>query len=150
MSAIFIKLLCIFPLAICSEPKDWAFVQSVGGIALGAASVSEGQWTLAVRANVAGEEITVKPTLANSGLICESTTASIQGNFIYLTINTGLVRDGYSATCPAANLGKVKEGNYQVFYKSPIGEPQKLGEIMLGSNPALKQDAPSVRPLTLR
>lgn len=130
MSAIFLKFLCIFPLAICSEPKDWAFVQSVGGIALGAASVSEGKWSLAVRANVAGEEITVKPTQANSALICESTTAVVQSNSIYLTINTGLVREGYSASCPAANLGKVKEGNYQVFYKSPSGELQKLGEIV--------------------
>lgn len=150
MSGMFIKFLCIFPLAVCSEPKDWAFVQSVGGIALGAATVSEEKWSLAVRANVAGEEITVKPTHANSALICESTTASIQGNSIYLTINAGLVREGYSASCPAANLGKVKEGSYQVFYKSPNGEPQKLGEILLGSNPALKQDAPSARPLAPR
>jgi hypothetical protein len=145
MSAIFVELLCILPLAVCSEPKDWAFMQSVGGIALGTASVSEEKWSLAVRANVSGlEEITVKPTLLNSGLICESTTASVQGNTIYLTINSGLVRDGYSASCPAANLGRVKEGSYQVFYKSPNGESQKLGEIVLGSNPALKQDAPAL------
>ena len=135
MSAIFVKLLCILPLAVCSEAKDWAFVQSVGGIALGAASVSEEKWSLAVRANVSGlEEVTVKPTLLNSALICESTTASVQGNDIYLTINTGLVRDDFSASCPAAKLGRVKEGSYQVFYKSPNGEAQRLGEIMLVSN----------------
>jgi hypothetical protein len=137
MSAIFVKLLCILPLAVCSKPQDWAFVQSVGGIALGATSVSEGQWSLVVRANVAGEEITVKPTHANSALICESTTASVRGTNIYITINTGLVRDGYSALCPAANLGGVKEGSYQVFYKSPNGETRKMGEIMLVSNAAL-------------
>ncbi len=143
MSAIFVKLMCILPLAICSEPKDWAFVQSVGGIALGATSVIDEQWSLDVRANVSGlEEVTVKPTLLNSALICESTTASVQSNDIYLTINSGLVREGYSASCPAAKLGRVNQGSYQIFYKSPNGESQRLGEIMLGSNPAFKRDSP--------
>lgn len=135
--------LCILPLAICSEPRDWAFIQSVGGIALGSASVSEGEWSLAVRANVSGvEKITVKPTILNSALICESITASVQGGTIYLTINSGLARDGYSASCPAAHLGQAKEGSYQVFYKSSNGETQRLGEIVLGANPALKRDVP--------
>lgn len=133
MSAILIKFLCVFPFAVCSEPKDWAFVQSVGGVTFGAASVVEEQWSLAVRADVSGlEEITVKPTLVNSALICESTSASVQGKAIYLTINAGLFREGYSTCCPAANLGRVKEGRYQVFYKGPTGEPRKLGDVSLG------------------
>lgn len=139
MNATFVNLLCILPLTVCSEAKDWAFVQSVGGIALGAATVSDKEWSLVVRANVSGlEDVTVKPTQLNSALICESTTASVQGNNIYLTINSGMVREGFSASCPAAKLGRVNEGSYQVFYKSPNGETQRLGEIMLGSNPAFK------------
>lgn len=142
------KLLCLLPLALCSEPKDWGFVQSVGGIELGAASLSEEKWSLAVRANVSGlEEITVKPSLVNSALICQSTSATIQGQSIFLTIHTGLLREGYSTTCPPASLGKLDEGSYQVFYKGPNGEPRKLGEILLRAAPAL--GSPSSLPGSL-
>jgi len=129
------NLLCILPLSVCSHPEDWRFVQSVGGLELAAKSVSEGVWSLAVRANVSGlEEITAKPTVVNSALICESTTASVEGSDIYLTINTGVVRDGYTRLCPSANLGKVDPGNYQVLYRSPNGESQALGQVTLSSS----------------
>ena len=95
----------------------------------------KGDWSLDVRANVSGlEEITTKPTVVNSALICESTTASVEGSNIYLTINTGLARDGYTPLCPSVNLGEVEPGSYQVFYRSPNGESQALGEVTLCSN----------------
>ena len=118
-------------------------MQSVGGLELGAESVSEGGWSLAVRVNVSGlKEITTKPTVVNSALICESTTVSVEGSNIYLTINTGVARDGYTPLCPSANLGEVEPGSYQVFYRSPNGESQALGEVTLGSNNSLQGRRP--------
>lgn len=135
MSSVFIKALCLLPLAVCSEPRDWSFMQSVGGVALGAASVKEGEWLLGIRANVSGlEQITQKPTLQNSGTVCTETAARVKRDFIFITISAGVVREGYSASCPSAELGKVAEGSYKVFYQSPGGELQPLGAIMLGSN----------------
>jgi hypothetical protein len=135
MNAALMKLMCILPLAMCSEPVGWAFVQSVGGISIGNVSVSKGNYSLAVNADVSGlEQVTVKPTLVNSALICESTTATIQDKAIYLTINKGVIREGYSTHCPAAKLKHIKAGNYQVFYKSPNGDTQPLGEILIDAD----------------
>jgi hypothetical protein len=132
MNAILVKLMCVLPLAMCAEPVDWSFVQSIGGITIGEPSKSEDGWLLAINADVSGlEQITVKPTIVNSALICENTTASIKDSAIYLTINKGLIREGYSSKCPAAKLDKVKAGNYQVFYKNPNGETQPLGEVLI-------------------
>lgn len=135
MNAALIKLMCILPLAMCSEPVDWAFVQSVGGISIGEVSITDSHYSLAVNANVSGlEQVTVKPTLVNSALICESTTATIQDKAIYLTINKGVIREGYSTHCPAAKLNHIKAGSYQVFYKSPNGETQLLGEVLIDAD----------------
>lgn len=134
MNALLVKLMCILPLAICAEEVGWSFVQSVGGISIGEVSQDEGGWLLAIHANVSGlEEVTVKPTIVNSALICESTSASIQDSAIYLTISKGLIREGYSIDCPAAKLGNINAGNYQVFYKSPNGETQPLGEVVINT-----------------
>lgn len=135
MNAALMKLMCILPLAMCSEPIDWTFVQSVGGISIGEVSITDGNYSLAVNANVSGlEQVTVKPTLVNSALICESTMATIQDKAIYLTIYKGVIREGYSTHCPAAKLKHIKAGNYQVFYKSPNGETQPLGEVLIDAD----------------
>lgn len=135
MNSVFIKALCFLPLAICSEPRDWSFVQSVGGIALGSSSFQEGSWSLSIRVNVSGlEQITAKPTLQNSDLACTRTEARVKGDAIYITIDTGLIREGYSAACPSAALGNVPGGRYKVFYKSPGGELQPMGAIVLDFN----------------
>jgi len=141
MTSTFIKFLCLLPLAFCSEPRGWAFVQSTGGIALGTVSVSEGNWSLAVRADVSGlEEITVRPSLVNSALICERTTATVEDNRIFLTIHTGLLREGYATSCPPANLGQLRAGSYRVFYRSPAGEPHRLGEIVVSEATTSKDE----------
>ncbi|MGB4812549.1 MAG: hypothetical protein WBP13_08745 [Methylophilaceae bacterium] len=130
MAGFFVKMLCVLPLAVCLAPRDWDFVQSVGGIAIEQAEVHEGEWSLHVNADVSGlTQITVKPTLINSALICESTDAEVEGDKIFLTINTGVIREGYSSKCPNANLGKIANQTYQVFYKDPSKENHLLGEI---------------------
>lgn len=126
--------MCMLSLAVCSEPREWAFVQSAGGIALGAVSENKGEWSLAVRANVSGlEEITVKPTVINSALVCTNTNVAITGSDIYLTIDAGIVRDGYTTSCPEAHLGRIHEGAYRVFYRSAHDKPAFLEEIQVGA-----------------
>lgn len=135
MNSILVKLMCLLPLAVCSEPKSWDFMQSVGGLAIGPAYVRETQWFLPVRADVSGlNEITLKPKRVNSALICESTTAIVEGESIYLTVNTGIIREHYSPACPAASLGSLKEGNYRLFYRSPDGTSHELGAVGLHKN----------------
>ena len=88
-----------------------------------------------MQANVSGtESITVKPSMLNSGLICESVSAKVVGDTILLTLNTGLVRDGYSPRCPEAALGTPSAGEYRVLYAYGDSEPQALGSIMIGSS----------------
>jgi len=129
------SLMCILPLAVCSEPKSWSFMQSVGGIAIGEALERKGAWFLPVQANVAGlESITVKPVMLNSALICESVSARIVGESIFLTVNAGLLRDGYTRRCPEASLGTPKAGEYRVFYGHGEGEAAPLGRIVIGTN----------------
>lgn len=136
MNTTLVNILCLLSLSVCSEARDWAFVQSAGGIALGELVSKEGNWSLAVRANVSGlETITVKPQRINSALICERTDAVVQPGEIHLTIHSGLLRDGYVPSCPNANLGKLAPGTYRVFYRSTNGELNPLGEIHPGGTP---------------
>lgn len=135
MALTFVSLMCLLPLAVCSEPKSWSFMQSVGGIAIGEALERKGAWFLPVQANVAGlESITIKPVMLNSGLICESVSARIVGESIFLTVNAGLLRDGYTQRCPEASLGTPKAGEYRVFYGHGEGEAAPLGRIVIGTN----------------
>lgn len=144
MSSTLMNFLCILPLAVCSDPRGWEFVESAGGLSVGPASQNNGKWSLAIQADVSGlEKITVKPTRINSALICERTTASVEGNAIHLTIHTGLIREGYSTHCPAADLGELAAGSYQLFYKSPNGELHPLGDITLDPLAVPAQTAPA-------
>lgn len=148
MTDTFVKLLCVFPLAFCTTPQSWSFVQSAGGMALTEAFVEEGEWTLAVRADVSGlERITVKPARINSAMICERTAASVEGDSIFLTIHTGVLRDGYTPACPPARLGRLTLDHYRVFYRGPTGELQPMGELVL--NYTTTPESAIIRPAIL-
>lgn len=111
-----------------AEPRTWSFVTSVGGISIQTPRRSENGWTLPVVADVSGTEtITVKPTLLNSALICESTRAVVEGDAIFLTIETGLVRKGTDVRCPPGLLGPIAPGRYRVFYRGPGEQAVLLG-----------------------
>lgn len=147
MSNTFLNLLCIFPLAFCSTPQSWSFVQSAGGMALTEAFVEDGDWTLAVRADVSGlEKITVKPGRINSAMICDHTEASVEGDSIFLTIHTGVLRDGYKPSCPPARLGRLTKDHYRIFYRGPTGQLQPLGELVL--NYTTTPESATIRPVT--
>ena len=114
-----------------AQSRDWAFVQSVGGLALGVPVQKDGAWHLPIRCNVSGiEAITIKPTTLNSALAC-STVARVEAQTIVLTVVTGLASSGSSAKCPAARLGTSRTGRYAVFYSGSPAERVPLGEVNL-------------------
>ena len=113
------------------EPRDWRFIQSVGGLAIGTPYRSEsGNVLLPVDCDVSGRYITVQPTAANSGLHASAPAVSIREQSIYLTLRTELAQQGgYGARCPDAELGQLPPGQYSVSYLSPDGSEHSLGSI---------------------
>jgi hypothetical protein len=86
-------LLLILPMVAFGGEQPWAFVQSIGGLTLGAPTRIAHGWALPVNVNVSGlEALTRKPTMLNSALICDSTNVAVNGNLIYLTISTASTR----------------------------------------------------------
>lgn len=127
-----VLLSCLLPLAANAETRNWSFVQSVGGMSLGAPVRAGTGWSLPITANVSGlEAITQTPTTLNSALVCERTSAVVEDRNIYLAISTGLVRGKYTVNCPSAQLGQVSAGAYRVFYRGPEHKPVLLGEIQV-------------------
>lgn len=132
MSRLWFPLWCLVFPASCTQSRDWAFVQAVGGIAIEQPKRQNQRLILPVHADVSGlTRVTVKPSLVNSGLVCETVLLTRTGQEIDLTILTGLVRQGLSPQCPAADLGYLPPGAYRVFYLSPNGEKQALGRFTL-------------------
>jgi hypothetical protein len=122
-----------------AKPVDLAFVNSVGGIKISSPRRDEKGWVLPVEANVAGlKTVTTSPTRLNSGLICEKTSARVVDQIVYVTVHTGPARGMKSPDCPAAPLGNIEEGDYDVYYdtgassgftKASVGPQVLLGRI---------------------
>jgi hypothetical protein len=117
------RIFIIFALLVAlnnahAEDRDWPFVSSVGGMAIGEPTKSGAGWELPINADVSGlRQVTDKPTLLNSALVCDI-KATIAGDTITLVLQTGLVHKGKSSACPAAKLGSLSPGTYQVNYLS--------------------------------
>ena len=123
----------LLPLTALARSEGWQFVQSVGGIAVGKPEHLPSGWSLSVRADVSGvTTVTLKPTALNSALACVRTFAVVEGRNIFLTIDSELVRSGYTSRCPSANLGRVADGQYRVFYRGPSEPPIELSEVSIG------------------
>jgi hypothetical protein len=127
------------PATAFAKPVDLAFVNSVGGIRIGNAKRDDKGWAIPIEVNVSGlKTITTPPTLINSGLICERTSARVKGMTILITVHTGPARGQKSADCTAAPLGNIDPGDYDVFYdtgetkgitKISTASPEPLGRI---------------------
>ena len=112
--------------------RDWQFVQSVGGIALGTPQRAPGgEVLLPIRCDVSGTTtITVRPTAISSALVCEPPIVRIRSSTVFLTIRTTFAnRRNRDARCPPADLGALPAGNYSVIYLSPDGSQHPLGSI---------------------
>ena len=123
-----------FGSSIFSTPRDWKFVQSVGGLAIGTPHRDERKHVmLPIRCDVSGTQtITVHPTTLYSGLACDFPKARVHSTNVFVTVCTVLPgkRDG---SCPPADLGKLAGGDYSVFYSSPDGKREPLGSIHVPS-----------------
>ncbi len=132
------KLVCFMALflvgcAAVSEPRNWSFVQSVGGIEVESPIQVQGAWVLPVRGDVSGlQAITVKPAGLNSGIACY-TQATVEGASIFITVSTSVAGGDRVARCPPANLGSLPPGLYTVLYRGPNEAPVELRVVSVGA-----------------
>ena len=112
--------------------RDWQFVQSVGGIAVGTPQRgANGQVLLPVNCDVSGlRAVTASPSAINSGIACEAPAVVVRGRSVYIAVVTSLPSEKVgSARCPDANLGTLAPGRYAVFYGSAEDTAHPLGSI---------------------
>ena len=124
-----IALCMVLSTPVWGQARDWAFVQSVGGLSIGEPFHKDGSWHLPVRCDVSGlRTITTKPTSLNSALTC-STVARVEKDAIYIAVITRLPGSQNSAACPPARLGSIANGRYKVFYSTSSSERISVGDI---------------------
>jgi hypothetical protein len=120
--------------SIFSTPRDWQFVQSVGGLAIGTAHRDDRNHViLPIHCDITGTEtITVHPTTGYAGLAFDLPKVRVRSTNVFVTVCTVLpgMRD---AMCPPADLGKLRGGDYSVFVLSPDGKQEPLGSIQIPS-----------------
>ena len=112
--------------------RDWQFVQSVGGIAVGTPyRIDDGRVLLPIDFDVSGlRAITTQPTLMNSAMNCAAPLVDVRSQVIAITVRTELAdKGGYGPGCPDADLGDLAAGRYAVVYGSPDGSEHPLGTI---------------------
>lgn len=116
--------------ALTGEERPWSFVTSVGGLEISPPVHKGESWLLPVRADVSGlQAITHKPTTMNSGLVCDFTKARVKGQDIFIVIVTTLPHEGATSVCPAATLGALEPGQYNVWYGSNRTEGVQVGTV---------------------
>lgn len=129
-------LFCCFAfiLSSCSvadERRDWSFIQSVGGMVVGAQDKNT-NW-LNLRGDVSGfHEFTTKPTQLNSALALKSVNASVDGGAINLYVTTTIISKKYNSTkIEGVNIASVKAGQYAVQYLNSDGSLVKIGNVTI-------------------
>ena len=139
-----IALILLISLIICGcqtaislalrDSQSWKFIQSVGGISLGApVRDAAGRVSVPVSCDVSGlHRVTIQPTTINSALVCLPPRVSVRQGAIYFTVVTSVVSDRYpSPLCPSLALGRIASGAYSVVYLSPDGSHQPLGNLII-------------------
>ena len=124
-----IAALGLAPLAQAQTPASWEFLQSVGGIRIGAAQKDGNGWILPVECDLTGlRSITTDPTVLNSELVVDRLQWQADGQ--QLRVSVLLKETSYAtseATCPLLRLQGLQPGRYTVFYQDrdrqyPLGE----------------------------
>lgn len=111
------------------KKRDWAFIQSVGGIQV---RVEDQQ--LMVDCDVSGtREVTTKPTVINSGMGVRKLIHTRKENKIQLTLVTSVIGEGSRTTPKPVDLSSYPAGSYQVVYRDRDGREHDLGSIQLVS-----------------
>lgn len=132
-----ISLLLVIPACalgmLVGRGQTWAFMQSVGGLTIGAPRYQKGSWSLPVECDVSGHtQVATKPTRLNPGVVWVADFIRIENDRIYLTVDAGAAPPGKAKTvCGPANLGRLKPGRYSVIYRDPDGSPHPIRTIEL-------------------
>jgi hypothetical protein len=123
-----------FGQSIFSTARDWQFVQSIGGLAIGTPHRDDRKHViLPVRCDISGTQtVTVHPTTGYSGLACDLPKVHVHSTNVFITVCT-ILPGKRDASCPPADLGKLAGGDYSVFYSSPDGKREPLGSIKVPS-----------------
>lgn len=109
------------------ETRDWKFVQSVGGM-----RVSQKDSSLVVECDVSGtRQVTVKPTMVNSGLAVREIRHKRDGNTIYLTLVTSIIEKGITSLPKPVDLSSFPAGEYSIQYLDQDGGKHAIGKITL-------------------
>ncbi|MCW9015209.1 MAG: hypothetical protein OQL06_15690 [Gammaproteobacteria bacterium] len=140
-----LSLLLLVITASCTDvestERSWSFVQSVGGLKVGQPYTEQNIHYLPITVDVSGlQEITIKPTMLNSALMCSRTGHLVKGNEVYISIYTSSINDTANKNCSSIPLINIEEGNYTVYYNTESSEMHKLGTITISSNKAVKRD----------
>ena len=120
-------------ITLTRNSRDWTFIQTVGGIKIEKPLETEDGFYLPVICNVSGQDfVTVKPTGMNSALFCLKTKTTINDNKIYLTVIRGCaIFEKLDCKCKAVRIGKLKIGNYKVFYQDKESNEHQIGEFTI-------------------
>jgi hypothetical protein len=112
------------------ESRDWAFMESVGGVAVHKAYRQNGVVYLPVECNVSGlRAVTVSPWTINSALVIARVEATRSNEVIYVRVFTRLADGEHgSAECVPVALEAIPSGSYQVLYGAP-GKASGLGVV---------------------
>lgn len=120
-------------ITLTRDSRDWTFIQSVGGIKTEKPLDTEDGFYLPITCNVSGQDsVTVKPKGMNSALFCLKTKTRIKDNKIYLTVITGYsLFEKLDSKCKAVKIGKLRPGNYKVFYENEKSDNYQIGEFTI-------------------
>ena len=126
------------PQLLTSEPRDWTFIQSVGGM-----KVSAKDSTLTVECDVSGlKKVTVKPTMINSGIGVRKLKHRRDGNTILLTLTTCVIGKGITTSPKPVDLSNYPDGEYSVEYLDPDGARHPIGKVVIRRNAEPKKQNP--------
>jgi len=108
--------------------QPWAFVQSVGGIRVGAATrLPDGRVQLPIECDVSGvQSITRPPRTMNSGIGVSKILAATEGHRIAISLRTGL---GEASACRPLVLSGLDPGAYVIVYFGADRELHELGRV---------------------
>ena len=134
---------------VVEPPANWEFIQSVGGLSVGQPRIVDGIFWLPLNLDLSGQrQITVAPTLTDSGKKCIRTTlrqadglTTPSGYYdLYLQVYPGPVSKRSEGGCdevpmfvgslspPLAQPGNV---TFRIWYKDYIFSEHKLAEVKL-------------------
>lgn len=126
------------PGLLTQEARDWRFIQSVGGM-----KISLTGRLLEVDCDVSGmRNVTIKPTLINSGIGVRQLKHKQVGGIIQITLITSVIEKGMTSSCKPLDLSDYPAGKYSIEYLNRDGTTQPLGKIDLLQKPAIHKATP--------